>query len=330
MVEVPADTPVTVPVLPTVAMLAGVLLHTPSVIASLSAIVPVVQTVGSTGIVAGVSAGTSTISYSITNSCGTAIETNVVTVNPLPSAGTIIGTASLCNSSTTALSDATTGGAWSSSSAGTATIGSTGIVTGISAGTSSITYSVTNGCGTTMATSMVTVNLLPSAGTIIGTATICISDTSDLSDAATGGTWSSSTASIATVDVTGIVTGVSTGTAAISYSVTNSCGTADTTFLINVLSPGLCPSAVPAINPVHPFTVKVYPNPNDGVFTILITSDQEEQAIITITNIVGEKVKEFTIATNKAGDIKLYEPMGVYILSATTSHGKYVTKIKIE
>ena len=45
MVAVPADTPVTMPVLPTVATVVAVLLHTPPVVASLNPVVAPAQTI---------------------------------------------------------------------------------------------------------------------------------------------------------------------------------------------------------------------------------------------------------------------------------------------
>jgi uncharacterized protein YjdB len=193
-----------------------------------------IATIGSTGIVTGVAAGTTTISYAVTNSFGTSYATKVVTVNPLPNAGTITGTASVCAGSTTTLSNATTGGAWSSGATGVASVVSTGVVTGIAAGTATISYAVSNSCGSASTTRVVTVNPLPSAGTITGTASVCAGSTTTLSNATTGGAWSSSATGVATVGSTGVVTGVAAGTATISYTVTNGCGSVSTTRVVTV------------------------------------------------------------------------------------------------
>ena len=155
----------------------------------------------------------------------------------LPTPGAISGTATVCAGSTTSLSNATTGGAWSSSATGVATVGSTGIVTGIAAGTATISYTVTNGCGSAVATRVATVNALPNAGTITGTATVTAGSTTTLSNTTTGGAWSSSATGIATVGSTGIVNGVSLGTAIISYTVTNTCGSAVATRVVTVSIP---------------------------------------------------------------------------------------------
>ncbi|MCD6013746.1 MAG: surface protein, partial [Flavipsychrobacter sp.] len=189
-----------------------------------------VATIGSsTGIVTGVSTGTSTISYTITNGCGTAAATTIVTVSATPNAGTITGTATVCPGNTTTLSNATSGGIWTSVNIAVATIGSsTGIITAVATGTTTISYTVTNGCGTAAATRVATVSPLPNAGTISGAAAVCPGSSITLTNSVSGGTWSSSNAN-ATVSAGGVVTGVTAGSNTISYTVTNSCGTTVTT-----------------------------------------------------------------------------------------------------
>jgi uncharacterized protein YjdB len=191
-------------------------------------------TVSGGGVVTGVVAGTATISYSVTNGCGTAVATDMFTVNPLPVPGGITGPSSVCPGSAIPLTDAISGGAWSSASTGTATVDGSGNVTGVAAGTALISYAVTNGCGTLAATDIITVNPLPSAGTITGSSSVCATANTPLTDASAGGVWSSGATSVAVVDGVGLVTGVAAGTAAITYTVTNVCGTISTMQTITV------------------------------------------------------------------------------------------------
>jgi hypothetical protein len=142
---------------------------------------------------------------------GTATSPTNYTVNALP---TVSAGPSVCVGSTITISPVT-GGTWSSSDATKATVTNAGIVTGIAAGSATFTFTnSTTGCSAT--TSAVTVNALPvvSAGP-----TVCVGSTITLSPT-TGGTWSSSNNSIATVTNAGIVTGVSTGS--VDFSFTNS------------------------------------------------------------------------------------------------------------
>ena len=176
---------------------------------------PSVGSVGSaTGVVTGLSGGTVTITYNYgAAGCNT---TATVTVNPTPAP--ISGTLTLCAGSTASLSDAATGGTWTSSTPAVGTVGtSSGIVTGLTVGTSVITYVV--GCGTVTAT--VTVNAAVLG--ITGTPVVCTGSTTALTDAATGGTWTSSTPTVGTVDGSGIVTGISSGTTTITYSTSSTC-----------------------------------------------------------------------------------------------------------
>ncbi len=107
-----------------------------------SSTAPGVASVGAgTGIVAGVSAGTATISYVIP---GPIVSTFIVTVNAtMPS--TITGNTIVCTGSTTTLSDATTGGAWSCNPSAVASITTGGVVSGHSAGTATVSYDL-GGC----------------------------------------------------------------------------------------------------------------------------------------------------------------------------------------
>lgn len=67
---------------------------------------------------------------------------------------------------------------------------------------------------------------------------VCINSTLQLDNDADGGTWSSVSSNIATVDNTGMVTGISAGTTAINYTITNAsgCNSVYTTYItVNAL-----------------------------------------------------------------------------------------------
>ncbi|PQJ08783.1 hypothetical protein CJD36_022560, partial [Flavipsychrobacter stenotrophus] len=184
------------------------------------------------------------------NSATTVTSTNSpsVTVVPNPSAGTITGGSSVCVGSTLSLSTTgLTGGTWTPTAAsGAATIGgSTGIVTGVSAGTKTFTYTAPIVCGSA-ATLTVTVNALPAVGSIYpSTPGVQIGSSVSLyNPTATGtATWSSvnGTGSVTITSSGGVVTGVTQGTATISYSTTSAagCGPLYTTrtIYINGLTP---------------------------------------------------------------------------------------------
>ncbi len=179
---------------------------------------PGIASVSPSGVVTGDSLGTVSIFYSVSGYPCPARMT--VSVNPLPAA--ISGSPYICISSTTTLSDAIPGGVWSSSDITTATIGSSsGIVAGVATGPVTITYAMGAGCFTTKA---MTVNPMPLS--ISGPGTVCQLQSITLSDPTPGGTWSSSSPAIGTVDLVGDVTGINTGVVTISYTTGLGCASA--------------------------------------------------------------------------------------------------------
>ncbi len=91
-----------------------------------------------------------------------------------------------------------------------------------------------------LATLSITVTPGPEAGTLSGTASVCVGNTTTIaSNGDTGGAWTSSNSSITTVSASGVVTGVAVGSATITYTVngSGSCpGTDFSTLTITVLS----------------------------------------------------------------------------------------------
>jgi uncharacterized protein YjdB len=242
-----ATATVTVNALPSVAAITGTLSVCQGLTTTLSSVTAGgvwtssatgVATVGTSGVVTGVSAGNANISYTVTSGFGCITTVTVaVTVNPLPTVAAITGTRTVCAGLTTTLFDATADGVWSSSATGVATVGTSGIVTGVAAGNSTISYTVTNVFGCLgRATTVVTVTPLPDAGIVTGIAIICATATTNFSSTATGGVWSSANPTVASVgSATGLVSGLAAGTSTIIYSVTNSCGTASDSRVVTVI-----------------------------------------------------------------------------------------------
>lgn len=185
----------------------------------------------STGVIYGMAAGTAIITYRTTAGC---TGTYPMTVNPLASAGVILGPPNVCVAVTVTLSATVAGGTWGSSALGHVTVSTSGEVTGISGGIDTVSYTVTNMCNTARTQYLVTVNPLPEIGTISGEDTVCVGYASVLTASLLGGTWSSSDASIATI-AGGMVTGVATGTATISYTASNACGSSSATMVVTVI-----------------------------------------------------------------------------------------------
>jgi hypothetical protein len=191
---------------------------------------PAVATVGAiTGtstVVTGVSAGTAIISYVV----GTCNTTRTITINPAPTP--VTGTFSVCAGSTTTVSSAPAGGVWSSSMGTVANVNpTTGIVTGNSAGTANITYTISFGCNTS---ATVTVHAIPSLSNVTGGGSYCASGSGlpvglDASNAGFDYFLSDGTSTVATIPGTGAPLNFGLFTAAGTYTVsasspTTTCG----------------------------------------------------------------------------------------------------------
>ncbi len=177
--------------------------------------------------------GATTGTIALTTPQGSATSAANFIVNPLPILTAITGNTSVCIGSTTTLSNTTAGGTWSSASTSIATINaSNGVVSGIAAGTSLITYTYTDGNGcTNSVNTTVTVNALPVVST---PSSVCLGNTTQLSPN-TGGTWISNDLSKATIDNTGLVNSVAVGN--VTFTFTNNTTTcSSTTTTLSVLA----------------------------------------------------------------------------------------------
>ncbi len=198
-----------------------------------------VATVDGLGNVTGVSANTVRISYVIGSGCSASI---VVTVKPFADAGTITGIAEVCLGTDSTFTSTVAGGSWSSSDPTIASVTSSGIVAGVSIGSAVISYIVINDCSADTATYNVLVIPEPDAGVLSGVSGLCVGYTSTITSTISGGTWTSSNPSIASVSSTGVVTSLASGTAIISYAVTTTCGTDIATFTFTVYTTAPQPS----------------------------------------------------------------------------------------
>ena len=195
-----------------------------------------IATISNTGVVTCIDSGIVSINYVVFNSCGINEQFARFTVQ---SHSPINGTTTICMAASANLTDANSGGTWSSSNTAIGTIGSTnGHLTGIAGGTCVITYTIPSGCGTT---AVVSVTPHPATAAITGPVNVAIGSTIPLTDAISGGTWSSKFTSIATINSSGTVTGVSLGTDVISYSVSNSCFTSVVTYSVTVTNIVIAP-----------------------------------------------------------------------------------------
>lgn len=176
---------------------------------------PLVAAIGlSTGTITSAAPGAVTITYTSPAGC---VGYYTFTVNPLPDP--ISGPAGVCVGSTITVSTLSSGGTWSSSATGIATIHPlTGLISGILPGTATISYVFPTGCYTTRT---VVVHPLPT----FTYPTLCVGSTyAPTFVSSLGGTWSSSNPIVALVNpLTGDLSCMTVGTAIISYTSAAGC-----------------------------------------------------------------------------------------------------------
>jgi len=149
-------------------------------------------------------------------------------VNALPVVST--PSTSLCVGATMNASPGV-GGTWVSIAPAVASIDNTGLITGLTAGSVTFTFTETlTGCSAT--TSTVTVSSIPSVS--VSSATLCVGASLNATPG-TGGTWVSSSPSVATIDNAGLVTGVAAGTVTFTFTETLT-GCAATTSSVTIIA----------------------------------------------------------------------------------------------
>ncbi|WP_309670006.1 Ig-like domain-containing protein [Gemmatimonas sp.] len=207
-----------------------------------SSSVPSVATVSSTGRVTAVAAGTSTVTATVDGKSGTAQITvsptpiGTVTVAPTSSTLAIGGTTDLVATVRDVNGVVVTGRsvAWTTSAASVATVSSTGRVSAVAAGTSTVTATVDGRSGTAQITvtptPIGTVTVAPASRTLdVGGTVDLVATVLDVNGVAVSGrtvTWSSSAIAVAAVSSTGRVTALVPGTATITATVDGKSGTA--------------------------------------------------------------------------------------------------------
>ncbi len=206
---------------------------------------PGVVSVNSSGTIYALSAGSATITY--TPGGGYCPATAVVTSEvPLAVASLTLGAADICIGSTTAVVPAIGGGTWSSSAPSVATVDASGNVYAVAPGTAQISQVRTNTCSSVTDTVTVTVHSLPSPGTLSGPMVLCIpgSSTGTLVSSVSGGTWTISDPSIATIiGSSGWIVANAFGVASVSYTVSDTYCSAQADAVITV-------SPAPAVSPI--------------------------------------------------------------------------------
>ena len=269
-----------------------------------------IATVDEKGVVTGIKAGTATITVTtvdgdFTATCavtvlqpvtGVSLDKTSVTLNTTETY-TLIANVEPTDASNKSVT-------WSSNDATIAIVDDSGVVTGIKAGTATITVTTVDGnftatCAVTVLQPVTGVRLDKTSVTLNTTETYTLIANVDPTDASNKSvTWSSSDAAIATVDDKGVVTGIKAGTATIT--VTTIDGDFTATCAVTVLQPvtgvSLDKTSV-TLNTTETYTLIANVDPTDAS-NKSVTWSSSDAAIATVDDkgiVTGIKAGTATI-----------------------------------
>ncbi len=226
------------------------------------------------GIYSSAGPGVDTVEYELFTGCSTIRTIRVDSVENITGSGVV------CPTGTVTMSNIVVGGTWASSNTARFTVGLTsGVVTGVSVGTATLTYTTPAGCTSTF---VITVNPAPSA--ITGDRHICVGATSALGSTPAGGTWVSSASGVATISGTGVLTGAGVGTTIITYTAigcnVTAIATVDATPGAITGTASVCANSTTTLTP--PVTGGTWTSSNTTVATVGILS-----GVVTGVNVLG-------------------------------------------
>jgi hypothetical protein len=158
----------------------------------------------------------------------------------------------------------------------------------------------------------VTIN---SAPTISGSSIACIGDSTVLTSAVPGGTWSSSNITKATVDVYGNVVGVSLGPVVITYTAPSGCRD---TIAMTVQTD--CETSVRDLA-MNGAKINIMPHPTNGDFYLSIPITGS--VTVSVSDLYGRVVMSRKVDVVRSNKIRFEE-------SSTLSAGTYILKVQHE
>jgi uncharacterized protein YjdB len=221
-------------------------------------------TVSSAGLATGVAAGSATITASLSGASGKASLTVTTSAPPPPTltsisvapptVSVVVGatqqftaTATYSDNST---ANVTSTAAWTSAASGTASVNSAGLATGVAAGSTTISASLSGVSGTAQITvaapakTVSSIAVTPASASFDVGSTQQYTATATYSDGSTGDvtssvTWTSSNTSVATIDASGLATGAASGSTTISAALNSITGSTSATVTV---------ASTPAVN----------------------------------------------------------------------------------
>ena len=287
-----------------------------------------VATVNSNGLVTGISVDDTTIFVttedgSFTAKCDVVVSDDPVAVTGISldkTSSTIVEGGIVQLNPTVTPSNATNQNVtWSSSANGVATVSSSGLVTGGSAGSATITVTTADGnftatCAVTVTTASVAVtgvSLDKTSSTIVEGGTVQLNPTITPSNATNQNvTWSSSANGVATVSSSGLVTGGSAGSATITVTTADGNFTATCTVTVTTVS-----VAVTGVS-INKTSATIYIGETVQLVSTINPSNATNQNVTWSSNATG-------VATVGSGGIVSGVALGAATITVTTVDGNF-------
>ncbi len=292
-------------------------------------------TITAAGVVYGVRMGNDTIRYTLT--LAGCMVSGYLPVVIYQTTDSIIGSPAVCIGSSISWIGIPAGGTWSSANSHAFVTG--GVIAGIYPGVDTITYSVTNPCGTATYQKVITVNdmIAPSVYIVGNPGPFIVAGQSDtLTAIITGGSglydyqWQKNGADIPGATNSVYISSTLGNGDSISVVVNNGpCSAASFTWVYIVwVGAGVDLTSLPNSS------FAVLPNPNKGVLNIQCQSRLDGNAAIKVTDIVGREVYSNTVFFENG---RLQQPInvgdqlanGVYLLHLITGGGEKVERFVI-
>lgn len=173
-----------------------------------------IATVDNNGLVTGVSAGTTQLTFTETSTGCASVTLDVTIISASPVTDPVDD--ELCIGETTTVTP-TSGGTWVSSAPAVASISNVGVITALTSGSAIFTFTNTSGSAQCASNSTGPVVVNPAPTIVLGAPEVCVGETTTATTS-TAGEWTSADPSVATINLTtGLITGIAPGITSFTF-----------------------------------------------------------------------------------------------------------------
>jgi PKD repeat protein len=273
--------------------------------------------------------GAYNVTLTATNTCGTGIFEQTITVVTLPTAGFNSNNLAGCEPLTVAFtntssSNATTfqwdfpGGDPSSSS------DENPMVTWNTAGVYTVTLTVSNAAGSSTSTSTITVNAAPTAAFAYAASALTVTFTNNSSNG-TSYLWDFGDGTTGSTEANPTHTYSAPGTYPVTLTTTNECGTVTVTQSVVLVT------GTGEANWVEGF--RLFPNPNPGIFTVEMSGLPKDEVEFVLFNALGQQIKREVVDFGTGTLLRSFDygvlPAGFYTLRVQADGQAMFAKVTV-